>query len=343
MSLTFRRAVRENVGLLIGLIGPSGGGKTRSAMRLATGMATGKPFCVLDTEARRALHYAEDFTFDHADLTPPFRPDAYADAIHSADKAGYPVIVVDSFSHEHAGEGGLLEYHEDELQRMAGDDWKKREACKMAAWIKPKTSHKAMIQRLLQVRAHLILCFRAEEKVEIVRGSDGKTQIVPKGFQPICEKNTPYELTASFLLTPDAPGVPKPLKLQSQHRLFVSLDSPIDEHTGERLAQWAAGGVRPVTAIPAPTEPDEDAMRTATLLAIEKERATLRPTPQGFAKVCEYFTATGGLAHADLSALDDLLAFLRALTAKDPEATATLDQKILKRSADVPLTGGQTR
>ena len=33
MSFTFRPATRENVGLLIGLIGPSGGGKTYSAMR----------------------------------------------------------------------------------------------------------------------------------------------------------------------------------------------------------------------------------------------------------------------------------------------------------------------
>ena len=32
---------------------------------------------------------------------------------------------------------------------MAGDDWKKREACKMAAWIKPKMAHKQMVQRLL--------------------------------------------------------------------------------------------------------------------------------------------------------------------------------------------------
>jgi hypothetical protein len=140
------------------------------------------------------------------------------EAIKAADEAGYPVIVVDSTSHEHAGEGGLLDWHEEELQRMAGDDWKRREAVKMAAWIKPKMAHKQMVQRLLQVRAHLILCFRAEEKVEMVRGDDGKMKIVPKGWMPICEKNLPYELTVSLLLTPEAPGVPKPIKLQEQHR-----------------------------------------------------------------------------------------------------------------------------
>lgn len=248
MSITFRKAVRENVGLIIGLAGPSGSGKTFSAMRLAAGMSQGKPFAVIDTEAGRAKHYADRFAFDHADLQPPFRPSNYADAIKAADAAGYPVIVVDSFSHEHAGEGGLLDWHEEELTRIAKDDWKKREACKMTAWIKPKTDHKRMVQRLLQVRAHLILCFRAEQKVDIVRTNDGM-QVQPKklasGFSdwiPICEKNLLYELTASFLLTPEHPGVPKPIKLEAQHKAVISITNPLDEQAGRTLAEWAQGG-----------------------------------------------------------------------------------------------------
>ena len=249
MSITFRPAVRENVGLIIGLAGASGSGKTYTAMRLASGICGGKPFAVIDTEAGRAKHYAEAFKFDHGDLAPPFRPDAYAEAIGAADKAGYPVIVVDSVSHVWAGDGGVLDWQDEELTRMAGDDWKKREACKMAAWIKPKMSHKHMVQRLLQVRAHLILCFRAEEKIEMIRGDDGKLKIVPKitptglsGWVPVCEKNLPYELTASFLLTADAPGIPKPIKLQEQHRALFPLDKPITEESGRLIAQWAAGG-----------------------------------------------------------------------------------------------------
>lgn len=249
MSITFRRAMRESVGLIIGLAGPSGGGKTFSALRLASGIAHGKPFAVIDTEAGRAKHYADQFTFDHGDLMPPFSPLAYADAIAAADKAGYPVIVVDSCSHEHAGDGGLLDWHEQELERMAGSDWKKRDACNMAAWVKPKSAHKRMMSKLLQVRAHLILCFRAEQKVEMKRGADGRMEIVPKkiasGFSdwiPICEKNMLYELTTSLLLTPDAPGIPKPIKLEGQHQAFFESGKPINEKAGELLARWAAGG-----------------------------------------------------------------------------------------------------
>jgi len=249
MSFVFKKAIREQVSLLIGLAGGTGSGKTFSAMRLASGIAGDKPFCMIDTEAGRAKHYADQFNFDHGDLHPPFRPDNYANAIKAADEADYPVIIVDSVSHEHAGEGGLLDWHDEELTRMAGDDWKKREACNMAAWIKPKSEHKKMVQRLLQIRAHLILCFRAEEKIEMIKGDDGKMKIVKKqtttgldGWCPISEKNLPYELTTSFLLTADSPGMPKPIKLQEQHRSMFPLDQPITEESGKLIVAWAAGG-----------------------------------------------------------------------------------------------------
>lgn len=256
MTFSFRTAQRESVGLLVGISGASGSGKTFSAMRLAKGMAGEAPFAVIDTEAGRAKHYADLFAFHHGDLTPPFTPDRYAEAIAAADAAKYPVIVVDSMSHEWAGEGGILDWQEAELDRMAGDDFRKREACKMASWIKPKVSHKQMVQRLLQVRAHLILCFRAESKIEMVRGEGGKMEIREKqsltglhGWIPITEKNLPYELTASVLLLPDRPGVPLPIKLQEQHRGVFPLDVPITEASGVQLAAWARGGAAPAPAI----------------------------------------------------------------------------------------------
>jgi len=251
-EFAFRPAIREQVGLLIGLAGASGSGKTFSAMRLASGIVgKDEKFAVIDTEARRSLHYADMFKFDIGELHPPFRPESYADAILAADKAGYKVIVVDSFSHEWAGEGGILDWQEEELNRMAGDSYQKREACKMAAWIKPKMEHKKMVQRLLQCKATLILCFRSEEKMKMEKVRDEqsgkeKTAIIPIGWQPICEKNLPYELTVSFLLTPDKPGMPQPLKLQEQHKALFPLNKAINEESGKLVAEWAKGGAAPV-------------------------------------------------------------------------------------------------
>jgi hypothetical protein len=269
MPYTFRPAVRENVNLLIGLAGSSGSGKTYTAMRLATGIAGTDRFCVIDTESGRASHYADQFKFDVCELRPPFSPAAYAEVIKAAAEK-YHVIVVDSMSHEYAGDGGVLDMQEAEFQRMGG-----RDSAKMASWIKPKMEHKRMMQELLQVRAHLILCFRAEPKIDIIK-EDGKTKIVPKvsligldGWIPVTEKNVPFELTVSLLMTADAPGVPKPIKLQEQHRALFPLDKPITEESGRRIAEWAAGGVKksapPAGEVsPASASPSRDAAATPT-------------------------------------------------------------------------------
>lgn len=251
MTVQFKKAERIAVQLLISFAGGTGSGKTWSSLTLAKGLSGGKRFAVIDTERGRSKHYADFFDFDIMELSPPFTPDRYSEAIMAADAAGYPVIVVDQFSSEWAGEGGCLDMQEAELDRMAGDDWKKRESCKIAAWIRPKMAHKHMMQKVLQVNAHLVLAFRAEEKIEIVK-QDGKVKIVPKqsvvglnGWVPISEKNLPYEMTASFLMTADAPGVPKPIKLQQQHKPFFPLNTPITEDSGKRLAEWAKGGAAP--------------------------------------------------------------------------------------------------
>jgi hypothetical protein len=278
VAFTFRPAVREQVGLIIGLAGGTGSGKTRSAMRLAAGIAGDDPFAVIDTEAGRAKHYADDFKFDHGDLVPPFTPDRYTEAIIAADKAGYPVIVVDSMSHEWAGDGGVLDMQESELDRMAGNDYGKRERVKLAAWIKPKMQHKHMVQKLLQVRAHLILCFRAEPKIEMVK-KDGKLEMQAKqslvgkdGWIPICEKNLPFETTCYFLLLASAPGLPQVIKLQEQHRALFPLDQPIGEESGRLIAAWAAGGSKPERPAASLSPPPASTRSTSPGAAPEEAR-----------------------------------------------------------------------
>ena len=276
----FKPAVREAIPLILGIAGGTGSGKTYSALELATGLAGGKRFGLIDTESGRARHYADNFQFDHGELVAPFRPDRYQDAIVAAEQLKYPVVVVDSASHEWEGAGGILEWQEEELNRMAGEDWKKREACKMAAWIKPKSAHKHFVARLLQLRCHLILCFRAEEKIEMVRNSEGKMEVVPKkslagreGWIPICEKRLPFELTASFLLVNDAPGVPRPIKLEAQHRALVPLDKPLDREVGKRLAAWAAGGApAPADSIAKVIEDYAKCTTDVQFAALEKRR-----------------------------------------------------------------------
>jgi len=119
MTRTFetKPAVRSQVPLLIGLVSPSGAGKTYSALRLATGIqrVVGGEIFVVDTESRRALHYAEQFKFKHVQFNAPFGPLDYLAAIEHCVREGAKTIVVDSLSHEHEGPGGVLEMHEQEI------------------------------------------------------------------------------------------------------------------------------------------------------------------------------------------------------------------------------------
>jgi AAA domain-containing protein len=243
LSFEFRDAVRSDVQLLVLLAGGTGAGKTESAMRIATGLSSGEPFAVIDTERGRALHKADDYSFKHTLLDEPFTPERYTEALKAADDAGFPVMVIDSGSHEYEGIGGVLDLQREEFERMGS-----REGARMASWIEPKSRHKRFVQQLLRTRAHVILNLRAEDKVEIGKDDNGKTVVRPKesligvdGWIPICEKRLPFEATISLLLTADRPGVPKPIKLERRHQAFVPLDRPLDEDVGRQLGEWASG------------------------------------------------------------------------------------------------------
>lgn len=236
MSFTFAPAKREHVSLLIALAGASGSGKTFSALRLANGMAPNGKIAFIDTEARRGLHYADQFQFIHADMRPPFRPERFVEGIRAAEAAGADVVVIDSFSMEYDGEGGIIDWA-DELERGGTKS--------PGNWKVPKGAHKKLMNALLQCRASIIFCLRADEKIRIGKDERGRTVVEPLGWMPICEKRFIFEMTASFTLTPDRPGIPNfnlPHKLQSQHRAMFSDRVPIGEDAGKALAEWARGG-----------------------------------------------------------------------------------------------------
>lgn len=265
---TFKPARRENVPLLIGLDGASGSGKTYCAQLLAAGIADtigaaqgrdGRVFGI-DTERGRMLHYADDFRFMHGAIDPPFTPAAYGDAVRAAEDAGADVIIVDSFSHEWEGEGGVREW----ADRLAAGTADQKALKAPANWMEPKTAHKRLVNQMLAARAHIIVCLRSEEKMRIEAvpqfNNDGspkmwngqqstKMVITPAAevpllerWVPICEKRFPFEITTSLLLTPQQPGVPIPRKLQEQHRPFFPDGQRITREAGAALARWSMGG-----------------------------------------------------------------------------------------------------
>lgn len=251
MGFTFKKAERSGTHAIVGFMGGTGAGKTFSALEFATGLSGGKPFAFIDTEAGRALHYADDFNFQHGELAPPFRPGAYLEAILAAEKAGFPVIVVDSMTHEHAGEGGILDMHDEEYKRLGS-----RDAVKMLAWVKPKKEHKRMVSKLLQLRAHLVLCFRAEPKLKMVKAIENGREVskpVDAGWLPICAKGLEFEMTASFMLSHEKPGTIEPRSIEETGAGYaIKVPKPLlsifegsyrlNRIHGQRVAEWAEGG-----------------------------------------------------------------------------------------------------
>jgi hypothetical protein len=236
----FRPAIRENTPMVMAIAGASGSGKTFTALELAMGLAGDGKVLVVDTEGRRALHYADlrdqhtgetMFRFDHCELRPPFTPERFLAVMKQAEAAGYRVIVIDSFSDEHEGEGGLID--------MAAGGGSTNAA---ANWARPKAAHKLIVRWLRQTRCHVLFCLRAEERVRLEKDDRGKTIVIPIGWWPITEKRFMYDMTASFLLSPDTPGIPEPIKLQEQHRRFFPKGAVVTRESGRQLAAWATGG-----------------------------------------------------------------------------------------------------
>lgn len=246
-------ATRERTPLLIGLIGASSSGKTFSALRLASGIqrVAGGDIYVVDTEARRALHYADKFKFRHLPFGAPFGSLDYLAAIEHCAAKGAKTIVIDSASHEHEGPGGVLEVHESETQRLAAL-WKtSTDKANMAGWQKPKSERRRLLNTLLQMPINFVFCFRAKEKMDL-NGAKPRSM----GWMPIAGEEFIYEMTLNCLLYPGSDGVPTwktnetgektIIKLPGQFRSMFSDATALSEDTGEKMARWAAGDGAPL-------------------------------------------------------------------------------------------------
>jgi hypothetical protein len=275
-------ASRSSLKPLIGLYGRSGGGKTLSALLVMRGLLgpKGRIVCI-DSENRRASIFSDVvpggyFTLD---LDPPFSPERYWSAIQAAEPQA-DGIVIDSASHEWSGDGGVLDMQEAELARMAGDNWSKREACRMASFIKPKMAHKRLVEHMLRIRQPLIMCLRGEQKTHMGKDEKGKTQVTTDDFcTPIADPRLIFEflIHAETYQKPNADGhmIGGYLRITkiTHHDVIGLLPNPgqqIGVAHGEALARWCAGGATAPAPAPIPPPPPKPAAQ-----ATEEQRGKL--------------------------------------------------------------------
>jgi hypothetical protein len=251
-GLVVKKAKREALALLLGLTGGTGSGKTYSALLLAQGLAGEKRVALLDTENGRALHYADMFDFDHVQIGAPFRARKYHDAIRDLAAMGYGAIIVDSFSHEWQGEGGVIDFQEEEVQRLSQGDVTRRDAYNLVAWKNAKHDHNQLRWFLPMVGStHLVVCFRAEPKVGVTK-ENGRTVVKPKEgalsfevgserYHCITDTRLLFEMTMLLAFVHERPGVPIPIKLEEQHRFLFPDGQAVSVAAGAGLAHWASG------------------------------------------------------------------------------------------------------
>jgi hypothetical protein len=237
-TVTFKPAVRKGAHVIITAYGESGCGKTLSLLRLGRGLVgpQGK-LVMIDSETGRGMIYADAIPggYDYAELTPPFTPERYIEAIADAEEAGYDALVLDSGSHEWIGIGGILEIA-DEGKSNSG-----KALSGLIKWAKPKARHKRYVQALLNSRMHLLISLRAKEKM--VQKGDA---IVSEGYVPIQDKRFIFETTVQLFLPvyPDRRqlGIPRVEKCPADLVAAFPDGQQISEETGRIIGEWVSGG-----------------------------------------------------------------------------------------------------
>ncbi len=244
----------------IGVYGYGGAGKTETALRLAFGIQRvyGGDVFYADTESRKGLAYRKMFPFRYIDFRAPHNALRYIDLIKMfAGRKG--VLVIDTFTEEHDGEGGMIE-----TQADAKDGKESRTAI---AWALAKGQHKKLpreLRRALQT-IPIIGTWRAEDKTDWNHKDErtGKVSPIPKGEMPIGSPDIPFEMTMHVLMRAGARGVPCLTPntygediMTKIPRWFDGLFKPgetITEEHGEALARWSMAEATPHRGRPAPT------------------------------------------------------------------------------------------
>jgi len=225
--IQLKKATRKQVKLRLNISAPSGAGKTYSALRMAYGLCGDwSKVAVIDTENGSASLYSNLGEFNVIDLSPPFKPETYTEALNACVSAGMEVVIIDSTTHEWAC---LIEENELLAQsKFRGNTW--------SAWSQTTPRHDKFINSILHSPVHIITCTRS--KMETIMGDDKKVKKV--GMKDVQREGWEYELTISLNIDRDTH-----LAIPSKDRtnLFEGKNPfLITEETGKEIADWCNSG-----------------------------------------------------------------------------------------------------
>ena len=234
MSFVINQAKRELIWTKTALMGASGSGKTYSALRLASGMLkqltklgqqkNGR-ILMANTEASRGRYYANEFDYDIVDVAAPHNPERYVELINYVVEQNYPILIIDSSSHEWEGKGGCLELHQ-----QAGGTFQ--------SWAKVTPRHDKFIQGIADSPIHLIATMRGKDQYEIEKTESGKSNVKKLGVGAQQRSGFEYEFTVTFTIDKSLATVQK----DNTHIFEGSSGEILSEAFGEKIIAWANSG-----------------------------------------------------------------------------------------------------
>ena len=143
--MQLQKAERKQAKIKLGLQGPSGSGKTMGALIIAFGLCGDwSKIAVIDTENYSASLYAHLGSYNVLNISAPYTPEKYSEAIQLCEKSEVEVIIIDSISHEWEGNGGILNIH----SNMTGNSF--------TNWNRLTPRHNEFVQTILQSKCHVI-------------------------------------------------------------------------------------------------------------------------------------------------------------------------------------------
>lgn len=186
----FQKATRKQNKLRMALDGPSGAGKTYTALVFGTAVAKreGTRVAFIDTEHKSASLYVGEngWEFDVVELE-SFAPSTYTACMEAAAREKYGVLIIDSLSHAWTGTGGAL----DQVDRGAG---KPGGGGKFGAWRDVTPQHNTMIEAIRRYPGHVILTLRTKMEYSLeVDEKTGKKHVEKIGMRPIQREGVEYE------------------------------------------------------------------------------------------------------------------------------------------------------
>lgn len=227
--MAFQRATKTQVKLRLALFGPSGAGKTYTALRIASGL--GGRIAVIDSERNSANRYADRFTFD-ADSPGDKTIESYIKSINEAAKAGYEVLIVDSLSH--AWKELLQEVERIARSKYKGNTW--------SAWSDGTPMQQKLIDAILAYPGHIMVTMRSKTEWIQEEASNGKSKPVRVGLAPEQGKGIEYEFDILLELTADHLGTV--IKDRTGKFQDKTIDKP-GEDFGIALSNWLKDGAEP--------------------------------------------------------------------------------------------------